>query len=199
MSESRSENLGRAGAFFFVGGLECVLGILLAETQYQGYSVANNAISDLGATCANSVCVIHQPSAIIFNGSVILLGALVLAGSYLMRKSSMGGLPIVVALAGVGALGVGLFPETTGIVHILASLVVFLFGGLSAVVSYRYTRAPFSFFSVILGLVSLVALVLYGDGAYLGLGQGGMERMIAYPELLWVVGFGGYLMARQQK
>jgi len=26
------------------------------------------------------------------------------------------------------------------------------------------------------------------------LGAGGMERMIAYPALLWVIGFGGHLM-----
>ena len=29
---------------------------------------------------------------------------------------------------------------------------------------------------------------------FLGLGKGGMERMIAYPALLWAVGFGGYLI-----
>jgi len=46
-----------------------------------------------------------------------------------------------------------------------------------------------------LGAMSLVALVLFASGIYLGLGKGGMERMIAYPALLWMVGFGGHLMS----
>jgi hypothetical protein len=41
----------------------------------------------------------------------------------------------------------------------------------------------------------LVATVLYGSHVYLGLGAGGMERMVVYPVLLWSIGFGGYLMA----
>ncbi|NIQ06941.1 MAG: DUF998 domain-containing protein, partial [Candidatus Korarchaeota archaeon] len=31
------------------------------------------------------------------------------------------------------------------------------------------------------------------------LGKGGMERMIAYPLLIWVVGFGGYLLGLSQE
>jgi len=46
-----------------------------------------------------------------------------------------------------------------------------------------------------LGTMSLVALVLFSSGIYLGLGKGGMERMIAYPALLWMVGFSGHLMS----
>jgi len=54
---------------------------------------------------------------------------------------------------------------------------------------------PFSSISVILGLMTLGALSLFLGGIYLGLGRGGMERMIAYPVLMWGAGFGGYLMA----
>ena len=53
-------------------------------------------------------------------------------------------------------------------------------------------KPPLSYFSVFLGIVSLSALVLFASGTYLGLGKGGMERMVAYPALLWVVGFGCY-------
>jgi hypothetical protein len=41
----------------------------------------------------------------------------------------------------------------------------------------------------------LVASGYFGDKVYLGLGVGGMERMIAYPALMWGTGFGGYLIA----
>jgi hypothetical membrane protein len=56
-------------------------------------------------------------------------------------------------------------------------------------------RAPFRYISVILGIVGLVALVLFLTGQYAGIGLGGMERMIVYPVLFWEAGFGGYLMA----
>lgn len=49
-----------------------------------------------------------------------------------------------------------------------------------------------------MGSASIFALVLYGLNIYLGLGPGGMERMIAYPVLLWAIGFGGYMMSPQQ-
>ena len=51
------------------------------------------------------------------------------------------------------------------------------------------------YFSAVLGLVSLFMLVGYVGEIYLGLGAGGMERMIVYPVLVWALGFGGYLMA----
>jgi len=106
---------------------------------------------------------------------------------------------VLVALAGVGAMGVGVFPETTGIWHGIFSLVVFLFAGLSAIVTYRFQKKPMAYFSVILGVMTLIALFLYVPNIYLGLGPGGMERMIVYPALLWAIGFGGHLMALEDK
>jgi hypothetical protein len=61
--------------------------------------------------------------------------------------------------------------------------------------SYKLQKPPFSYFSVILGVVMLLALVLFASGTFLGLGKGGMERMIAYPALLWAIGFGGHLIS----
>ena len=54
-----------------------------------------------------------------------------------------------------------------------------------------------SYLSIILGLSTLAALSLFIGGIHLGLGVGGMERMIVYPTLLWAVGFGGHLMATE--
>ena len=101
----------------------------------------------------------------------------------------------MIGLSGLGALGVGLFPETAGVLHVLVSLIAFLFAALSAIAASKLVKTPFTYFSVILGISSLVALVLFGIQFYSGLGAGGMERMIAYPVLLWAIGFGGYLMA----
>jgi hypothetical protein len=60
-------------------------------------------------------------------------------------------------------------------------------------------KMPFSVISVTLGLMTLGAMVLYATKTYLGLGVGGMERMIAYPSLMWAAGFGGYLIAHAGK
>jgi len=42
-------------------------------------------------------------------------------------------------------------------------------------------------------------LALFGGEVYLGLGVGGMERMILYPAMLWAIGFGAYLSAEENR
>lgn len=187
-----------AGLLAFIGGLECLVGISIAEELYPNYSVSANYISDLGATCpvrSFNPCVIVQPSSTIFNASVALLGALVIVGTYFLYRSTKKMLLTqLLILGGVGALGVGFFPETTGIFHEIFSLMVFLFAGLSAIASFQIQEVPMNYLSIVLGAVTLLALTLFLSGTYLGLGPGGMERMIAYPGLLWLVGFGAHLM-----
>ena len=171
----------------------------IAEALYSGYSTSQNAISDLGATCHSSVCTIVQPSSTIFNSSVFLLGLLLVLGSYCLYRERYSRLfCIFLGLAGIGAMGVGLFPETTGSLHTLVSLITFLFGGLAAIYSFRFLPSILRHFSVVMGVITLIALVLYGSGVYLGLGLGGMERMIAYPVLFWGLAFAGCLLAQNQ-
>ncbi len=175
-----------AGSLLFIGGIVCFLGIIIAETLYPGYSTSQNYISDLGV----------GPSALIFNSSVFLLGVLALFGAYFVQRAFNFRLfSILAAITGMGAIGVGLFTEDAGVIHGVFSLIVFLFAGLSAIISYKLQKPPLSYFSVILGTLSLFALVLFGSDVYLGLGKGGMERMIAYPVLLWTVSFGSYLIS----
>src|SRR5207245_9127860 len=76
------------------------------NTTGYAYSVSVNFVSDLGATCRSS-CTI-PPSAWLFDISTALLGLLLLAGAYFLHrafrwKPATG----LVALAGIGALGVG--------------------------------------------------------------------------------------------
>jgi hypothetical membrane protein len=185
------------GVLLFSGALLALLGIHLAEFLYPGYSVSGNYISDLGATC-RATCIVYQPSAFIFNTSVILLGILMISSSFLLWKEFHSLIiTALFCLSGIGAVGVGLFPETAGFLHVIVSFITFFFGALAAIAASRIVKAPFSYFSVMMGLGSLAALVLYGLEIYLGLGPGGMERMIAYPILLWGLGFGGYMMSPQ--
>jgi hypothetical membrane protein len=183
-----------AGVLLFIGAVQFVIGMHLAEFLYPGYSVSGNYISDLGATC-RTTCIVYQPTATIFNSSVILFGILVIASSYfILREFHIYLIPILFSITGIGAAGVGLFPETAGIVHLVVSFITFFFGGLAVIASFRLVKKPFSYFSI-LGIISLTALGLYIFQIYLGLGPGGMERMIAYPLLLWVIGLGGNFMS----
>jgi hypothetical membrane protein len=107
---------------------------------------------------------------------------------------------LVVAAMGAGALGVGVFPGNTGGIHALFAMLTFIGGGLAAIVTARATRPPFRYLSIALGVISLGSLfsyILLGEGTPLaGLGVGGVERWVAYPIVIWVTGFGGYLSAR---
>ncbi len=193
----KAENGHKAGALLFVGGAQFTVLMIIAEAIYPGYSVSTNYISDLGPW--------GQPSAYIFNPSIILFGLLLIAGAYFVRKTfEKLGFSIIIALSGLGATLVGFFPENTivvsgvPVVHALGALLSFIFGGVGAILSYRVTKTPMRYFAVILGAASLLAFTIFLltlDAGYLGLGVGGMERMIVYPTLIWTVCFGGYLMA----
>jgi hypothetical membrane protein len=190
-----SNNKMIAGALLFVGGLQFVVAMIVAEAVYPNYSVSGNYISDLG--------VWSKSSAAIFNPSIVLLGLAILVGAYFIQHEfRLGAITGLFVLAGLGPIGVGLFPENTFLVsgvpfiHSIAALISFVFGGIAAIACYRITRGPFRYFSVILGVTTLLALVLFaatGPG-YLGIGVGGMERMIVYPNLIWTIGMGANLL-----
>ena len=178
-----------AGTLLFLGAVQFLIVLVVAEALYPNYSVSLNYISDLGV----------GSTALIFNSSVFLLGLLVVAGAYFIREAFKSNfLFIALILTGIGAMMVGLFSETAGVMHTIASLITFLFGGLAAIVSYRVEKPPFSYLSVVLGALGLVGLGLFASGNYLSLGVGGMERMIAHPVLLWAVGFGGHLVSHSK-
>jgi hypothetical protein len=81
----RQSPLKIAGVLYVVAVFQFFVFELVAATLYPGYSVARNYISDLGATCANPPstlhCVVHQPTANIFDATVFLLGLMLLAGT----------------------------------------------------------------------------------------------------------------------
>jgi len=184
------ENRKIAGLLLFIAGVQCVLGIIIAETLYPGYSTSENYISDLGV----------GSSALIFNSSVFLLGVLVVADAYFVQRAFNSKLfSILLIITGIGAMGVGLFTEDAGVMHVIFSLITFIFAGVSAMLSYRLLKPPLSYFSIILGALSLLALILFASGNYLGLGKGGMERMIAYPTLLWAIGLGSHVIGYSNK
>ncbi len=178
-------NLKVAGLILFLGVAQFILLMLLAEFLYPHYSVSSNFISDLGV----------GKTAIIFNSSIILFGVFLACTGALLRRFSPV-LFIVLLLAGVGAAGVGLFPETTGTPHLLFSLLVFLMGSIAPYIILNRVRNSLAVAWSVLGTIALFFLVFYMFDVHLGLGAGGMERMIVYPDLIWALGFGGWLMGK---
>ncbi|MCI4336178.1 MAG: DUF998 domain-containing protein [Thermoplasmata archaeon] len=192
---------------FAFGSLQFVVAMIYVQTQYLGgYSDVANQISDLGNFH-------NSPAYRVFNGSIILLGLLGLLGTLLVRsafarrRSSRIGLTIL-AIANLGAIGVGLFPETAtqlgGHVHGLVSLVTFLGSAFAlvflAIAMVRDTRwEGFRGYTGLSGLVTLFALIAFlaieynSSGA--GLGDAGLvERIIAAPILLWGIVAGLHLV-----
>jgi hypothetical membrane protein len=136
----------------------------------------------------------------VFNTSIFLLGLLTLIGTYfLYRAYNLKVITILLTIAAVAAMGVGIFTENSEPMHMIASFSVFLFSGLSAIISYRLVKHPFNIIVILLGLMSLSAVFLFIGNIYFGLGVGGMERMIVYPILIWMIGFGSFLMAFPEK
>ncbi len=189
-----------AGVLLFIGAVLFILGMLIAEFLYPGYSASANHISDLGATCHNGTCIIYQPSAHIFNTSISFFGCLALISSYFIWREFQNHLiSLLLSFSGIGLLGIGLFPETAGIIHFIVSFITFFFGGLSAIASYKLMKGPFAYLSVLMGVMDLIASALFVSKIFLGLGPGGMERMMAYSLLFWIIGFGVNLMSSERR
>jgi hypothetical membrane protein len=174
-----------AGAVLCIGNIQFFLVMTIAEALYPGYSISSNFISDLGV----------GPTGLLFDASIILLGICILVAAILLYHASPWWLfNISLGLTGIAAAGVGIFPETLGVFHIIAAAATFLFGAISAIGSYYVTRAPLSYISLFLGLFSIASFILFAGSMFTGIGPGGMERMIAYPIILWGIALGGYLM-----
>lgn len=183
------DNGHKAGLLLLAGGALFLLGIHVAEALYPGYSVSGNKISDLGTGPA-------APS-LIFNSSVFLFGLLgALAALLLRRDAPDRKLACALAFSGIGAMGVGVFPSSVGAPHTISAFLAFFFGALVAVLSYPRAGKPLGYLAGALGITSLAALALFAADIYLGLGAGGMERMVLYPVLTWTVALGGLLAGR---
>jgi hypothetical membrane protein len=188
------KKLTLSGSLFFIGGVLWCLGILAAESWYPGYSSRIDYVSDLGI----------GPTAIIFNGADILLGAcMVLGAVFLYNHLQKKPLPILLTVSGIGAMGVGVFTIDFQPAHSVFTLLAILFGALAAMVSYLYAERPVSIFGFVLGALTSVLLVVFfpylglpigSTVTFLGMAKGSLERWVIYPILFWIIGFGGYQM-----
>jgi hypothetical membrane protein len=189
-----------------LAGVVSFMGIITAEVLYPDYSTRQD-ISDLGSTQPPDP-IIHQLSATIFNSTMLVTGALLLVTAYFVYQTvGRRGFTIALPVFGLAIFAVGVFPGNITPWHGLAAILTFTSGGVTALLSSRVVSRPFSYLCLLLGGISLIVLVsvfffgLVVRGPHLlePLGSGGIERWVAYPLLLWVLAFGGYLQGEASR
>jgi hypothetical membrane protein len=173
--------------------------VVVAESWKTPFSIAHNTISDLGNTMCRAygsryVC---SPLHDVMNCSFVLLGILMMTGSWAIycglprTARSMIGLSCI-AVAGLGTMLVGFFPENTiSTLHIVGAALPFAVGNIGLIVIASIAGIPrfFRLYAAASGIAAIVALMLFLTHDYLGLGIGGMERIVAYPQTIWLILF----------
>ncbi len=178
-----------AGFFLFLAAAQFLLLLIVAESLYPNYSVANNYISDLGV----------GSTAIILNTSVFLRGLFIILSAYFCMKAFGDKVfSSILGVAGLAMLGIALFPETTSL-HIPFAITAFFFASVAILATYRIAKPPLPYLAAVLGVIALIALIFFVTQIDLGIGKGGMERMITYPIMIWGLALGGYLMSPAKK
>src|SRR2546423_14853795 len=136
-SRMRHRDRRRAGLVRCAGSIGIAIGMTLAEATFPGYNVAHEFLGDLGV----------GPSALLFNASIVFLGAAFLAAAgFLARAFRVRLLPIAVALAGIGAIGFGLVPalddNPVRMMHAGVALMAYGGGGPPPLLAVRVPRPP---------------------------------------------------------
>jgi hypothetical membrane protein len=190
------KNITFSGTLVFLAGSFIIMGIITAEAFYpSGYTTANSEISDLGATVPpNSVS--YQPSATIFNTTMLVTGLMVLVAAFYQHrqfKKYLFSIPFF--LFAIALTGVGIFPGNKVPYHGICALLTFTMGGLSAIASFKIIAGPLRYISIVFGLITLITLFT-ANNFIPTIGDGGTERWVAYPVVLWLIGFGGYMLAK---
>jgi hypothetical membrane protein len=130
-------------------------------------------------------------------------GALIAAGAYGVHRG-IGRRPVTIAMLviGVSIFGVGVFPGNRAPMHGIFALLAFTSGGIGAILSAKVQEGPSKYLSILLGVITLAVLAFAMVGGstvvFDEMGDGGIERWVAYPVVLWLIMFGGYLMGARR-
>lgn len=179
--------------------------VLVARAWRPPYSWLRNSISDLGNTSCHPQCSPHYAW---MNFAFFGLGLVMAVGSWFIfeeftekkaaeRLAARIGF-LCLALGGVGAVVVAAFPEdSVGVVHVVGAFLgigvgtfgVFVLGwGIAGSLD-----KPLIWGMRVVPPVAMVVGVMFAFHVHLGLGDGAMERISAYPETIWLIIFGIYI------
>lgn len=200
------------GALCWIAKLEFFAAEYTTAAAWPGYSFRDNTISLLGASdCAmlpaGGIGGICSPLYGVMNAGLIAAGLLTLAGAVLARGAWPRGRRtsialVLIGIAGIGTVGVGLWPvDGNEVLHIGSTLTTFIPGCIGVMLLGTVVMSHhrvFGIATVLFGAVSLGALALFGAHIYLGLGHGGMERVAGYASTLWYVVAGAFLLSKSR-
>ncbi len=138
----------KSGLIFMCGAIIFLIGVMLAEFNFEGYSISQNMISDLGAN--------QDLSAVIFNSSMIIFGISAVYAANIFRRTFKDHiLSLLIFLAVTGAIIVGLFNvKTIVLIHYSGALMAFIFGAGAIIYSTKVIyKPPLSYLWIIMGSV----------------------------------------------
>lgn len=195
-----------SGGICWIATLEFFAAQAIAQAAWEGsdYSLAGNAISDLGVTACGRISIAGQPGYYcsplhgLMNASFSATGILMLLGLYLTmpiwpaRRLARWGI-VLFTLAGIGKILVGLAPGNVNYgLHSLGSLgIIFANIGmifLGSAVSGTNDRW-ISRLSVLLGILGIIGEVFFLAHRALG-SAGAAERIADYPAFAWMIVLG---------
>lgn len=187
-------SLKKSGILLFLAGFMIFMGIITGEIFYKlHFNTRDNYISELAAPLP-PVTITTEPSATIFNLTMIVSGIMIVLATYfihLVFKKLLVSIPI--GLFGLGILGVGIFPGNVAPWHGIFALLLFISGGIGAISSSKIVSSPLRYVFIFLGFIALIFLAGYKEFVP-ALGVGGTERWVLYPILFWINGLGGFLL-----
>lgn len=190
------------GAWLWISSVQYfIVQLIVISAWTVPYSFANNYISDLGNTDCGTYdgLMVCSPLWPLMNVSFVVFGVTMAVGTQLLRsvfvRSRLSTIAfLLMILSGIGTVMVGLFPENTvSGAHTIGAFLGLGVGNLSALllgVSLSSLPKSVRTYTMISGIVSIAAFILFIYDVYLGLGRGGMERLISYPFTVWMIIFG---------
>jgi len=168
---------------------------VIAQLAWPGYSVSQYDISALGITqcgqytngAGGESFYACSPLHVVMNVGFILVGVFLTTGVILTRSvwprrrlTSVG--VAFVAISGLGAILAGFFPANVNFgLHVLGALINFLLGGSGILLlgaGMRKRNGRLAAWSWVMGGITLMGFVFYNSKIFLGLGPGGMERVL---------------------
>jgi hypothetical membrane protein len=181
-----------AGILLFVAIVQFAFLANISQTLYEGYSLKDTLLSDLGRW--------EQPSAPLFNTSLVIFGILGMGvGIVLWPDKKLNFIPLLFVLCGIGMLIMAAFPITIEWAHDVGAFLSFVLIAVAALCCYWTFPGPFRHLSLVLGLIGFFTEITYKAEIYFGLGAAGSERMIVYPLFFWVAAFAAVLFFSDEK
>lgn len=206
-AQQHSAHYPKLGPILYVTSIQYFAVQFFVALQWRPpYNLSRDTISDLGNTACGTwngryVC---SPFHNLMNASFVVLGITMTLGSMLVSRYFANGRAskagfAAMAISGVGVIMVGFFPENSvSALHGLGAAIPFVLGNASLIILALSLKVPalLRLYFFLSGVMALLGLVAYASSYDLGLGEGGIERVVAYPQTVCLIVIGFFFAAR---